>query len=176
MVNATVNVGDRISAPSGELGAGLSTDYLAGHIRTEYGTSYNPGAYLDPFVVGFEAANAGAIIPVNAIPDHNHLEVWWFRKNAANAGAGFKPTYWPSVIGSYTLQWPANPSEIVLASNEGSGALESLQAKGSIYVQNNRSLAGFNPNEEHALMQGGQSNVLLLEFQVDRFVAILPLN
>ena len=157
VVNATVNVGDRISAPSGELGAGLSTDYLAGHIRTEYGTSYNPGAYLDPFVVGFEAANAGAIIPVNAIPDHNHLEVWWFRKNAANAGAGFKPTYWPSVIGSYTLQWPANPSEIVLASNEGSGALESLQAKGSIYVQNNRSLAGFNPNEEHALMQGGQA-------------------
>ncbi|MEW6305985.1 MAG: hypothetical protein AB1705_21120, partial [Verrucomicrobiota bacterium] len=157
VVSAAVNVGERILPPAGELGSGLSTNYLAGHIRVEYGNSFHPGAYQDPFVVGFDAANAGAIIPVNAIPGRNRLEVWWFRKNGANIAAGFKSIYWPSVIGTYTLQWPSNADEIVLASNAGSGALLSLQAKGSIYFQNNRNLPGFNPNEEHALMQGGQA-------------------
>ncbi|MBI4660165.1 MAG: hypothetical protein HY735_15100, partial [Verrucomicrobia bacterium] len=157
VLTATVNVGDRIPAPSGESGSGLDASYLAGHIRTEYGTSYNPTAYVDPFAAGFDAANKGAIIPVNAIPGKNQLEVWWFRKNTVNVAAGFKPTHWPSVIGTYTLQWPSNPSEIVLASNDGSGALLSLQAKGSIYFQNDLAQHGYNPNEEHALMQGGQA-------------------
>ncbi|MBI4323655.1 MAG: hypothetical protein HY674_00150, partial [Chloroflexi bacterium] len=157
VITATVNVGDRIPAPSGESGSGSDTNYLAGHIRTEFGTSYHPTAYVDPFVAGFDAANKGAIIPVNAIPGKNQLEVWWFRKNTVNVAAGFKPTYWPSVVGTYTLQWPSNPSEIVLASNDGSGALLSLQAKGNIYVQNDSAQHGYNPNEEHALMQGGQA-------------------
>ena len=73
---------------------------------------------------------------------------------------GFKNSYWPAVIGSYTLEWPANPSEIVLASNHGSGPLLSLQARGRIYVQNDKSQPGYNPNEEHALMQGGQAFAL----------------
>jgi hypothetical protein len=157
VVAATVNVGDRIEAPSGELGFGPGEKYMAGHIRSEYGSSYNPSAYIDPFVSGFEAANLGAIIPINAPPGKNNLEIWWFRQNTVNAAAGFKPTFWPSVIGTYTLQWPGNASEIVLASNHGSGALESLQAKGSIYFQNDSTQAGYNPNEEHALMQGGQA-------------------
>ena len=43
-----------------------------------------------------------------------------------------------------------------MASNDGSGPLNSLQAKGAIYFQNDATLPGYNPNEEHALMQGGQ--------------------
>ena len=156
VVSATVNVGDRIMAPSGELGSG-TTNYLAGHIRPEYGTSFDPTAYLDPFIVGFNAADSGAIIPVNAIPGNNLLEVWWFRQSDANQASGFLPVYWPAVIGSYTLQWPASPSQIVLASNQGSGPLLSLQANGSIYYQNDSTLPGYNPNEEHAFMQGGQA-------------------
>jgi len=56
--------------------------------------------------------------------------------------------------------WPDTSDQIVLASNEGSGPLPSLQAVGQVYVQNDRRLAGFNPNEEHALMQGGQAFAL----------------
>ena len=170
-VAETAYVGERITAPSGEAGSASGESYLAGHLRTEFGNSYLPSAYIDPLVAGFTsglaaapAGDSGAIIPVNAIPGTNRLEVWWFRENATNQvksrANGFLPIYWPSVVGQYTLAWPANPNEIVLASNDGSGALPSLEAKGTIYVQNDPAQAGYNPNEEHALMSGGQAFAL----------------
>ena len=150
----TVDVGQRILPPSGEIGDGGGTNYLAGFIRS--GSSYHPGAYKNPFASGFEAANRGAIIPVNAIPGTNTLEVWWFRRNVTLARAGLNTVAWPSVFGRYTIQYPTNPREIVLASNAGTGGLDSLVAKGSIYYENDRTAVGYNPNEEHALMIGGQ--------------------
>lgn len=160
LVNQTVFVGDRITAPPGESGGSPGADYLAGYIHQVNGNSFHPDAYVDPFVQGFEEANRGAIIPVNAIPGNNRLDVWWFRRNGADPAEGFSPTYWPSVLANYTVQWPTDPREIVLASNDGSGPLESLQAKGRIYVQNDRDLPGWNYNEEHALIQGGQAFAL----------------
>ena len=163
-VQATVYVGDRINAPAGELGSGGS--YTAGYILQSSGTSFHPGAYADPFTNGFTAANVGAIIPVNAIPGANTLEVWWFRENATNAVKnpvnGFDPIYWPSVIGRYSLAWPPDnaTNQIVMAGNAGSGALPSLQAKAGIYTQNDPALPGYNPNEEHALMIAGQAYAL----------------
>lgn len=161
VVSETAYVGDRINAPQGELGG---DGYLAGHINSSKGTLYHPEAYLDPLSVGFDAANLGAIIPVNAIPGSNTLEVWWFRTNTINAGpnAGntrlkFATIYWPSVLGHYTLQWPENPREIVLASKLGSGTLNTFETQGSIYRQPNPSLPGYNPNEEHAIMSGGMA-------------------
>ncbi len=158
VTNYTVNVGDRILAPPGELGN--TGDYLAGYIRQTNGNSYDVNAYVEPFSNAFSNANAGAIIPVNAIPNHNLLEIWWFRQNHADASLGFSPTYWPAVIGRYTIQWPANPNQIILASGAGSGALTSLQAKGTIYTQNDPTQPGYNPNEEHAIMLGGQAYAL----------------
>ncbi|MCC6231969.1 MAG: hypothetical protein IT580_04960, partial [Verrucomicrobiales bacterium] len=157
---ATARVGDRINPPPGEYGAGYNESYLAGHIVEAVGNTFHPVAYQDPFQVGFETANRGAIIPVNAIPGSNLLEVSWFRQNRVDAEAGFKSIYWPAVTARYTLEWPVDATEIVLASNRGSGPLLSLQARGSIYFQNDRSLPGYNPNEEHALMQGGQAYAL----------------
>ncbi|HKJ90762.1 MAG TPA: hypothetical protein VJ960_06480, partial [Oceanipulchritudo sp.] len=156
VVSMNVEVGVRIAAPSGDADPLPGEPYWAGHIRTDKGTSYNPEAYADPFEVGFEAANAGAIIPVNAIPGDNLLEVWWFRSNQANLEQGFDRIYWPSVIGRYSLDWPASPREIVLASLDGSGGLPTLEAAGSIYVQNDPLEHGYNPNEEHGVMIGGQ--------------------
>lgn len=158
--NLTANVGKRLSPPSGEPNpAGF---YLAGHINQSVGDAYDVNAYLDPLVVGFDAARLGAIIPVNAIPGANTLEVWWFRSNTVSAGLnagnnllGFSTVYWPSVLASYTLQWPSDAPEIVLASKLGSGTLDPLQALGKIYYQNDPALAGYNPNEEHAIMSGG---------------------
>lgn len=119
---------------------------------------------MDPLASGFEAANRGAIIPVNAVPGANRLEVWWFRTNQSNAGPnsgdrtlGFQTIYWPSALGHYTIEWPTSPREIVLASKLGSGALDSFEARGTIYRQNNPDLPGYNPNEEHAIMSGGQA-------------------
>jgi len=153
-------VGNRISAPVLELGSASSEVYWSGFIREDKGNLFHPTAYVSPFAGGFTNANRGAIIPVNAIPGSNRLEVWWFRQNPTDLSRGFKPIYWPSAIGRYTLQWPSNPREIVLAGNDGSGPLASLEAKGRIYQQDNRSSPGFNPNEEHALMLGGQAYAL----------------
>ena len=158
-ITQTVDVGMRIEAPTGELGSSGS-NYWAGYILIEAGDSYDPNSYIDPIANGFEAANLGSIIPVNADPENNILEVYWYRKNGADAKKGFKPTYWPAALARYTLQWPTAPKEIVLASNDGSGALSSLEAKGSIYTQNNPNEIGYNPNEEHALMLAGQAYAL----------------
>ena len=157
VVTLAVNVGERIVAPTGESGAAGS--YLAGHVHRAAGTSYNPTAYQDPLTAGFEAANAGAIIPVNAIPGANTLEIWWFRSGKVNGIEGFGAVNWPSVLGRYTIQWPTSPDEIVLASNQGSGTLDASQqavfAKGWIYAQNDPTQDGYNPNEEHAIVSGG---------------------
>ncbi len=176
VTNLTVNVGDQITAPLGELGTGTNlvagSDYWAGYVNTNLntsllaslntnlGNSYDPAAYLNPFTAGIAAASRGAIIPVNAIPGANQLEVWWFRSDNANPALGFQPVYWPSVVGDYTIQWPANAAKIVLAGNAGSGPLDSLHAAGSIYYQNDPTQPGYNPNEEHALMLGGQAYAL----------------
>ena len=127
-----------------------------GYIRQASGTAFNPKAYLDPFVVGFEEAQRGAIIGVNALAGNDGLEIWWY-KASVPAAANIKPTYWPSYVRRYKLGWPAAAPEIILASNAGSNDLPSLQAKGSIYTQNNAVLPGYNPNEEHALMLNGRA-------------------
>ncbi len=158
LVTQAVNVGDRVLPPVDEAWNG--GDYWAGYILQTNGTAFNPGAYVNPFEAGFDQANQGAIIPVNAIPGKNLLEVWWHRISKADGSLGFLPVYWPSVMGRYTIQWPAKPREIILASNAGSGALESLQAVGNIYFQNDPARPGYNPNEEHALMLGGQAYAL----------------
>lgn len=164
VIQQTVSVGDRIVAPPDELGG--TGAYLAGYINQDKGISFNPKAYKNPFASGFQAANAGAIIPVNALPGKNHLEVWWFRQNAPtqlrDPALGFVPTYWPAVVGQYTLTYPAlgHPRyrEIVLASNHGSGPLSSFETAGSLYLGNTTpESVGFNPNEEHALLQGGRA-------------------
>ena len=162
VADLTAVVGERLSPPTGEPESTEDWDYLAGHIHQPAGVLFHPGAYIDPFVAGFEEAAKGAIIPVNAVPGTNKLEVWWYRPNSSNAGLnsgdelkGFATIYWPSVLGRYTIQWPSNPPEIVLASKLGSGTLDSVRSRGSIYGQNNPALPGYNPNEEHAIMSGG---------------------
>ncbi|MBI2950338.1 MAG: hypothetical protein HYY23_22130, partial [Verrucomicrobia bacterium] len=163
VVSANVWVGQRLAAPDQEPRTNTAGLYLSGAIRQSEGTGFSVSAYKDPFAVGFEEAAKGSIIPVNASNNTARLEVWWYRKNAQDLAKGFKPIYWPSVIGRYTLQWPTaapHTREIILASNDGSGALTSLEAKGAIYYQNDRTQPGYNPNEEHALMLGGQAYAL----------------
>lgn len=162
IVQETVEVGERIMAPQSELGGDPEEDYLAGYLNLAVGTSYDPTAYIDPLNAGFSAANQGAIIPVNAIPSDNELEVWWFRRTSSRAGAnagdgskGFSQIAWPSAIGRYALQWPTEPREIVMASKLGGERLSPLEAQGIIYTQNDPDADGYNPNEEHAIMSGG---------------------
>ncbi len=159
-IERTVFVGDRLQVPDTSFGSGEDEAYWSGYVNLEMGDSIHPTAYIDPFLSGFEEANLGAIIPVNAIPGDNELEVMWFRRSDDDETDGFTAHYWPSMLARYTIEWPTDPAKIVLASNDGSGALPSLPAKGKIYFENDDTKIGYNPNEEHALMQGGQAYAL----------------
>lgn len=166
VVTGTAWVGTRLDAPIPPENSGgqraVSGYDAVGYINPAKNNSYSVTAYVDPFVAGFEAAAAGSIIPVNAIPGSKPMEVLWFRRNSVDEANGFKTVRWPTALGRYTLVYPPvdDDSEIVLAGNRGSGTLPSLEAKGRVYYQNDRRLPGYNPNEEHALMQGGQAFAL----------------
>ena len=164
----TVYVGSRIRSPYDD-----GVVHPAGYINEKWSNSFDPGAYINPFVAGFDAARQGAVIPVNAIPGKNVMEVWWFTTNAPTAGMnagkkdlGFQTIYWPRGYGRYTVQWPVNGREIVLASNVGSGTLDPLESLGAIYRQPDPAKPGYNPNEEHALMSGGMAFALRNDLNV----------
>ncbi len=167
-VTQDVNVGQRIEPP--ETDPNETRGYVAGWLQVDdrrYDL-YDPLAYVNPFVAGFDEAASGGIIPVNAIEGRNQLKVFWFRRNQFPPNRGFEAIYWPSVVGTYEIRWPhedpqwrsGRDTTVVLASNDGSGGLGSLEAKGSIYYQNDDALPGYNPNEEHAVMIGGQAYAL----------------
>ena len=92
-------VGSRIAPPS-------STYSLAGAISK--GTGYHPAAYLDPYTVGVEAAESGAIIPVNAVPGNREMKVRWFQKiePPADLSKAFTGFYVASKVGTYTVSYP----------------------------------------------------------------------
>jgi len=144
-VEGTVAVGERIEAPGG-------ADSPAGYISA--GDGHNPSAYISP-LASVPAAEAGAIIPVNARPGHDTFSIWWYKKISPPSDS-FDPIYVPSIVGEYTVVWPGEAgtqdvSEIVLAENKGTGDLPPSQQGAELYAQNSPSLPGYNPNEEHAL-------------------------
>ncbi|MDH4444089.1 MAG: hypothetical protein QE267_03060 [Akkermansiaceae bacterium] len=142
-------VGDRIAPPAGhELGG-----YISG------GRCYYPNGYVNPFTAGMDASNRGAIIPVNAKTGDNTLTVRWFKKVPAPS-AQFSDFYVAGKIGRYTVSYPSNPSEIVIAQGIGTGDLTGAKASGSVYYQNDSNQIGYNPNEEHAFMLGGRAYAL----------------
>jgi len=190
VTNLTAYVGQDLTDPPDELGStnGVYGDYWAGFINTNLntspsvsslntnlGNSYDPYAYINPFANGFAAANQGAIIPVNAIPGHNLLEVWWFRQNTADPTLGFQPVYWPSIVADYTIEWPVGAPQIVMAGNAGSGELANPEASGAIYAQPDPTKPGYNPNEEHALTLAGTVYALRDDLNVTNVYAGSPL-
>jgi probable HAF family extracellular repeat protein len=97
----------------------------------------------------------GPILPVNQEKPGGNLDanpdpllVVWYRTNRIGVA-------WASVPVKYSLNWPADgvAEKIIIASQLGSGYLDAADhpAK-TFYNQPDKSLPGFNPNEEHAYM------------------------
>lgn len=154
-----VVVGQRIEPPAG-------FESALGYVRrVKVADGFKPapfalGLYKDPFVDGVAAAKTGAIIPVNTRDTDDTLEVWWYKQSTPPAGSGLKPNYVPVSVKRYSIGLPSAASKIILASNEGTNDLPAAQAAGSLYVQNDNTLDGFNPNDEHALMLSGRAYAL----------------
>jgi len=101
------------------------------------------------------STRSGQILPVNEIINDSifhddgidGLVVVWYKNSDGIS--------WPETPVRYLPHWPAEPELIVIASCNGSGALDP-ETYGSIenmliYNQPDRSQAGYNPNEEHAM-------------------------
>ncbi len=169
----TATVGERLTPPVG-------ADSVAAYVDLSQGDAIDPIAYIDPFVDGVEAAEAGAVIPVNASrfkgsEVNDQLSVWWFERFAPEAltGAGIEPFFFPSYLIRYQIEWPNNADRIVMASNRGTGDLAEPGvfpiglSQGTLYVQNDPILTGYNPNEEHALLLGSTAYALRDDLNVE---------
>lgn len=153
-IPATATIGSKISSPFDT--AGIETGFLV-----YPNARYNPNIYRRSRV-----ADAGPIIPVNqhfehdltTIPfeaDDNDLAVVWYERRDG--------ILWPWQTTYHLAEWPLDTPRIVIASRLGSeGQNQNLDDQlsfdrerfdaVSVYVQNNKSDPGYNPNEEHALI------------------------
>ncbi len=97
------------------------------------------------------ATRTGPIIPVNEdkTAADDDLVVIWYRTNLVTGIA------WASAPVRYLAQWPADAEELVLASGMGSGVLDAASYPSKrVYRQHDKTLPGYNPNEEHAVIFG----------------------
>ena len=133
----------------------------AGH--TDYpglnGYLFYPKTAVD--LVGTDAAydqltRTGALLPVNTVQPNAPvndapLVVVWYRMNELGVAWAERPVL-------YTPYWPTNAAKIIIASAQGSNlggtdpVTDSTYPKARIYVQSDPTQAGFNPNEEHAML------------------------
>jgi hypothetical protein len=92
----------------------LTTPYAEwpGYIQSFTGDRYNVNLYQYP-------PNATSTPPPSQIFAVNpgRLEVWW--ANQTRCGLDL-PIYWPSLVNLYTNRWPAEPQQMVIASELGS--------------------------------------------------------
>ena len=93
------------------------------------------------------STRTGAIIPVNrSLPgDVKPLVVVWYERGQGDIG-------WPVTPKRYKADWPASPQTITISKGIAISPTARPQAK--VYNQSDKTLAGFNPNEEHALLTG----------------------
>lgn len=95
----------------------------------------------------------GPIIPVNLDKPaaDDDLVVVWYHTNKIGVAWSNEPT-------RYTLAWPANAPHIIIASGLGSGPLSDAEFPNrKVYDQPDPADAGYNPNEEHAIILPGAS-------------------
>ncbi|HRI12539.1 MAG TPA: LamG domain-containing protein [Verrucomicrobiota bacterium] len=123
-----------------------------GYIHMAEGNRYNVGTYNYPTVR--DPHSESYIFGVNS----GLLEVWWANRSR---NADMPPVYYPSQVIRYTNTWPTLSREIVIASGLGSDGVQPTNAppwdprtafSPSLYLQNDPAQAGYNPNEEHALI------------------------
>ncbi|HVV73283.1 MAG TPA: DUF3466 family protein, partial [Verrucomicrobiae bacterium] len=146
--NVTATIGQALVNPT-------HYDYAGRNGWVYFAKSVYDGLPSDPNRAYDRPTRLGPIIPVNKVnkslplPDDD-LVVIWYHTNAIGVA-------WADSPFRYVPQWPSSTdltNTIVIASQLGSGTrpfpLSYLNARP--YVQNDPSLPGFNPNEEHSLL------------------------
>ncbi|MBR6023249.1 MAG: LamG domain-containing protein [Kiritimatiellae bacterium] len=109
------------------------------------GTAYNVNDYDYP--AAWEENPKSQLFAVNT----NSFEIWWSRASR-HIDDMPAPLHYSSLVLHYDSVWPTDAPEIVIASGKGSAG--TALSSPSIYVQNDPSEPGYNPNEEHAVVIG----------------------
>jgi len=95
------------------------------------------------------ATRVGPILPVNRNlhndPNRDLVVVWYRTNELTGVAWGCDPV-------RYTIVWPADAEALVIASGTGVSANSTFYPQAQVYDQPDPNLAGFNPNEEHALI------------------------
>jgi hypothetical protein len=107
------------------------------------------------------ATRSGSIIAVNTdkpgVPTDDLVLVYYQKGTRLKNGEGLNVASqidWPWKPVRYNPQWPINPPVIVIASQKGTDLIDPVVCPNwNLYSQNNSNLAGFNPNDEHALIR-----------------------
>ncbi|MBP1589691.1 MAG: hypothetical protein ILO10_05800 [Kiritimatiellae bacterium] len=149
---ATIHGAAKWAQGSHLLGGGiwevLHDSLLPGYVYS--GTAYDPMLYNYP--TEWQETYDSAVIPVNT----NEFEIWWGAQGKATGMPS--RVFYPSQVAHYQSLWPEDAPQIVIASGLGSGT--NAVAGGEVYVQNDKSLPGYNPNEEHAVVVGATAYAL----------------
>jgi hypothetical protein len=110
------------------------------------------------------AQRTGPIIPVNRNDPNssaNDLVLVCYEKGntlitATNGQLTATSIAWPYKPIRYNCVWPTGSPSIVIANGQGTGPIDSsVYRSWDIYVQNDPTLPGFNPNDEHAFITAG---------------------
>jgi hypothetical protein len=151
--NATAIIGQPITNYFGFHDASLGSPYVLNAL-SRYCAQTN---YCN------RAARTGPIIPVNRNDPSNSVNdmvLACYQKgsvliNAISRQATTTSIGWPYQPVRYDCQWPTNPATITIANGQGTGPIDSAVFQNwAVYVQNDPTLAGFNPNDEHAFITG----------------------
>jgi hypothetical protein len=157
------------SAPIGYLHVPLSRGWQSGTIQpcVAAQSSCSPADRYDELIYGSFNLQAGAyrpnpdstgqVFPVNV----GQLEIWWHDVYRGSEWPGSTRIVWPSMARMYTNDWPTNAPVHTIGGvgevNQQSEVDAANELNPNIYWQNNPSMPGFNPNDEHAFLWTGSS-------------------
>ncbi|MCA9423756.1 MAG: right-handed parallel beta-helix repeat-containing protein [Candidatus Omnitrophica bacterium] len=116
-------------------------------------------ANYDPMGEVYDSeTKTGRVFPIN----RGQIEMWWYEMGLSRQG---NPTdvCWPVRPVVYDCDWPTTPDRcIIIANQEGSGPFSPTKyVNPTIYEQENPSLPGYNPNEEHAIWNTNPGDTIL---------------
>lgn len=143
VINERFNASEVVDTRSGSISFGhVHYEYVMIPVAGTYGNSYGGGWNDQAFEVHITATSADApVAGTLTLGFGSNLD-------SATNDESFG-------IERLSIDVPL-PQQIVLASNAGTGALAAAVSAGKIYNQPDPTQPGYNPNEEHALIQGGR--------------------
>jgi len=130
--------------------------FLPGYIHIPVSDACNNCDRYAPAIYDQINGGTGQIFAVNK----GIMEIWWFNLSRIQDPEGSvwpdwpenMRVLWPSKVKRYNAVWPKDSKSIIIARQNGTDVIKESKYgnEWDIYFQNDSSMHGYNPNEEHA--------------------------